>query len=115
MSRQEFDFDPERRSKISSLIAIGQKRGYLSYAEIYDALPDDIDPDDAGKFMNKCISIGIELRDENPGDGSLLDSDDTQSPDVDEEEAEAVAEVLATVSIDAELGRTTDPVRNVHA
>ena len=32
----------ERRTRLKSLIVLGKERGYLTYAEINDHLPDDV-------------------------------------------------------------------------
>ena len=39
--QQEANAD-ERRSRLKTLIILGKERGYLTYAEINDHLPDDV-------------------------------------------------------------------------
>jgi RNA polymerase primary sigma factor len=99
----------EQRKRLRQLIALGKERGYLTYAEINDHLPEDVS--DAEQIENIVIMIsglGIQVYDEAPDADTLLMSDAT--PTVADEDAVEEAEA-ALSSVDSEFGRTTDPVR----
>jgi RNA polymerase primary sigma factor len=98
-----------RRTQLKSLIALGKERGYLTYAEINDHLPDDmLDAEQLEAVISMINDMGIACYDEAPDVEALLMAEaPTQVPDEDvAEEAEA-----ALSSVDSEFGRTTDPVR----
>ncbi|MDR1530045.1 MAG: RNA polymerase sigma factor RpoD [Burkholderiales bacterium] len=98
-----------RRLRLKELIRLGKERGYLTYAEVNDHLPDEIvDPEQIDGIISMIGDMGIQVYDEAPDAETLLMSEATPtapSEDV-EEEAEAAAS-----SLDSEFGRTTDPVR----
>jgi len=99
----------ETQSQLKLLIARGKEKGYLTYAEVNDHLPDDIvDPEQIEDIINMINDMGIIVHEEAPDDESLLLSDTAVTAD-DEDAAEEAAAALAAV--DAEFGRTTDPVR----
>ncbi|HET7675386.1 MAG TPA: RNA polymerase sigma factor RpoD [Gammaproteobacteria bacterium] len=99
----------DRQSQLKILIARGKEQGYLTYAEVNDHLPDDIvDPEQIEDIVNMINDMGITVHEEAPDADSLLLSDNSVSAD-DEDAAEEAAAALAAV--DAEFGRTTDPVR----
>jgi RNA polymerase primary sigma factor len=88
---------------------LGKERGYLTYAEINDHLPDDIlDAEQIEGIISMIGDMGIQVYDEAPDAETLLMSEATPSVPAEdvEEEAEAAASTL-----DSEFGRTTDPVR----
>jgi len=99
----------QRRSQqLKDLIARGKEQGYLTYAEINDHLPNDIvDPEQIEDIVNMINDMGISVHEKAPdAESVLLDSDSAVSTDDDvAEEAEA-----ALTSVDAEFGRTADPV-----
>src|SRR5437867_2312424 len=98
-----------RRTRLKNLIVLGKERGYLTYAEINDHLPDDIlDAEQIEGIISMINDMGIQVYDEAPDAETLLMSEaaPTAAADVDEEAAEAAASTL-----DSEFGRTTDPVR----
>jgi len=94
--------------ELKNLIARGKEQGYLTYAEVNDHLPNDIvDPEQIEDIVNMINDMGITVYEKAPDAESLLLSDAAVSNDDDAaEEAEA-----ALASVDAEFGRTTDPVR----
>jgi RNA polymerase primary sigma factor len=100
----------QRRSQqLKDLIARGKEQGYLTYAEVNDHLPNDIvDPEQIEDIVNMINDMGISVHEKAPdAESILLDSDSAVSTDDDvAEEAE-----VALTSINAEFGRTTDPVR----
>ena len=103
--------DPElRRTQLKTLISLGKERGYLTYAEISDHLPDDVaDAEQIEGIIATFNNMGIQVFDEAPAAEDLLMSDNVPAS-VDEDVAEEEAE-QALSSVDSEFGRTTDPVR----
>ncbi|WP_341643661.1 RNA polymerase sigma factor RpoD [Thauera sp. SDU_THAU2] len=99
-----------RRTRLKTLITLGKERGYLTYAEISDHLPDDVaDAEQIEGIIATFNNMGIQVYDEAPAAEDLLMSDSVAS-NVDEDVAEEEAE-QALSSVDSEFGRTTDPVR----
>ncbi len=98
-----------RKRRLKNLIVLGKERGYLTYAEINDHLPEDIlDAEQIEGIISMIGDMGIQVYDETPDAETLLMSETpatVPAEDV-EEEAEAAASTL-----DSEFGRTTDPVR----
>ena len=98
-----------RRTRLKNLIVLGKERGYLTYAEINDHLPDDmLDAEQIENIISMINDMGIQVYDESPDTESLLMSDAT--PNVPDEDAVEEAEA-AVSTLDSEFGRTTDPVR----
>jgi len=99
-----------RRTRLKNLIKLGKERGFLTYAEINDHLPDDmVDAEQIESIITTFNDMGIRVYDEAPDADTLLISEAAPAavPDEDaEEEAEA-----ALSTVDPEFGRTTDPVR----
>ena len=99
-----------RRTRLKTLITLGKERGYLTYAEISDHLPDDVaDAEQIEGIIGTFNNMGIQVYDEAPAAEDLLMSDNVAAT-VDEDVAEEEAE-QALSSVDSEFGRTTDPVR----
>ena len=99
-----------RRTQLKTLISLGKERGYLTYAEISDHLPDDVaDAEQIEDIITTFNSLGIQVYDAAPAAEDLLMTDNVASP-VDEDVAEEEAE-QALSTVDSEFGRTTDPVR----
>ena len=98
----------KQAQQLKDLIARGKEQGYLTYTEVNDHLPNDIvDPEQIEDIVNMINDMGIAVHEKAPDAESLLLSDTAVSNDEDAaEEAEA-----ALASVDAEFGRTTDPVR----
>ncbi len=98
----------KQAQQLKDLIARGKEQGYLTYSEVNDHLPNDIvDPEQIEDIVNMINDMGITVHEKAPDAESLLLSDAAVSNDDDAaEEAEA-----ALASVDAEFGRTTDPVR----
>src|SRR5262247_515556 len=100
--------EDERQSQLKLLIAKGKEQGYLTYSEVNDHLPSDIvDPEQIEDIVNMINDMGITVYEKAPDAESLLLSDNAVSND--DDAADEAAAALATV--DAEFGRTTDPVR----
>ena len=98
----------ERRTRLKTLIALGKERGYLTYAEINDHLPDMLEAEQIEGIVSMINDMGITVCDEAPDAESLIMSDATPAV-ADEVAAEEAEAALSTV--DSEFGRTTDPVR----
>ena len=99
----------EQRERLRRLILQGKERGYVTYSEINDSLPDDMsDAEQIDNIVNMIQGLGIQVTEEAPDADSLLMNDNgTGITDED-----AVAEAEAALSqADSEFGRTTDPVR----
>src|SRR5690242_19747300 len=98
-----------RKRRLKTLIVLGKERGYLTYAEINDHLPDDIlDAEQIEGIISMIGDMGIQVYDEAPDAETLLMSE--SSPSVPAEDVEEEAEAAAS-TLDSEFGRTTDPVR----
>ena len=103
------DFEA-RRNKLKALIKLGKERGFLTYSEINDHLPDNlVDAEAIDAIISTFSDMGIQVFDQAPDAETLLMTENvpsaTSSDDA-EEEAEA-----ALSNVDTEFGRTTDPVR----
>jgi RNA polymerase primary sigma factor len=99
----------QQQSEIKTLIIKGKEQGYLTYAEVNDHLPDDIvDPEQIEDIIGMINDMGIEVHEVAPDTETMMP--ETPVATVDDETAteEAVAVLSA---VDAEVGRTTDPVR----
>ncbi len=98
-----------RRSRLKSLIILGKERGYLTYAEINDHLPDDVqNSEQIDGIIGMINDMGIQVYEEAP-DAEVLLMSDVPPPVADEDAVEEAEAALATV--DSDFGRTTDPVR----
>ncbi|MFC5299980.1 RNA polymerase sigma factor RpoD [Azospira restricta] len=99
-----------RKTRLKNLIKLGKERGYLTYAEINDHLPDDVvDAEQIESIISTFNDMNIQVFDEAPAAEDLLMSDATPTVADDEEVEEEAEQALSTV--DSEFGRTTDPVR----
>ena len=99
----------KQTQQLKDLIARGKEQGYLTYAEVNDHLPNGIvDPEQIEDIVNMINDMGIAVHEKAPDAESLLLSDTAVSNDDDDAAEEAEA---ALASVDAEFGRTTDPVR----
>ncbi len=99
------------QSDIKLLISKGLEQGYLTYSEVNDHLPDDmVDPEQIEDIIGMINGMGIEVHEVAPDvETLLLAGQQAGGRDVDETAAEEAAAALT--SLDAEGGRTTDPVR----
>jgi RNA polymerase primary sigma factor len=99
-----------RRQKLKTLIKFGKERGFLTYAEINDHLPENIvDPEAIEGIIGTFNDMGIAVYEHAPDAETLLLSDNVATVTSDDE-AEAAAEA-ALSTVDSDFGRTTDPVR----
>ena len=99
------------QSDIKILISKGLEQGYLTYAEVNDHLPDDmVDPEQIEDIIGMINGMGIEVHEIAPDAETLLLAGNSGSGrEVDDTVAEEAAATLS--ALDAEGGRTTDPVR----
>ena len=98
-----------RKRRLKNLIVLGKERGFLTFAEINDHLPDDVlDAEQIEAVISMIGDMGIQVYDEAPDAETLLLSD--AAPTAPSEDVEEAAEA-AVSTLDSEFGRTTDPVR----
>ncbi|MDR1996080.1 MAG: RNA polymerase sigma factor RpoD [Azonexus sp.] len=111
MAETQEPLDAEaRKTRLKALIKLGKERGYLTYAEINDHLPDDVvDAESIEAIISTFSDMSIQVFDEAPAAEDLLMSDAAATATDDEEVEEQAEQALSTV--DSEFGRTTDPVR----
>ena len=99
-----------KRNKLKSLIKLGKERGFLTYAEINDHLPEDlVDAEAVESIITTFGDMGITVYERAPDAETLLINDNTPVVSSDEDAEEEAEAALSTV--DSEFGRTTDPVR----
>ena len=98
----------DQQSRLKLLIAKGKEQGYLTYAEVNDHLPEGIvDTEQIEDIVSMINDMGITVHEVAPDADDLLMME--TEVNTDEDAAEEAAAALAT--LDAEFGRTTDPVR----
>ena len=103
--------DETRKMRLKTLIKLGKERGFLTYAEVNDHLPDDVvDAEQIESIISTFNDMGIQVYDEAPDAETLLMSDNAPPAVADDADFEEQAE-QALSTVDAEFGRTTDPVR----
>src|SRR5688572_15971715 len=100
-----------RRTRLKNLIKLGKDRGFLTYAEINDHLPDDlVDAEQIEAIISTFGDMGIQVYDQAPDQEQLLISADAPAAAPTDDDVEEQAEA-ALSTVDSEFGRTTDPVR----
>lgn len=101
-----------RENKLNSLIAIGKDKGYLTFEEVNDHLPDVVDHEQIEDIIGMLSDdMGITICSND--DEMLLNAAGNPTvvaPVTPEAPAEPAPQNLLS-TIDEELGRTTDPVR----
>jgi RNA polymerase primary sigma factor len=99
-----------QKKRLKNLIVLGKDRGYLTYAEINDHLPDDLtEAEQIEGVVTMLADMGITVYDEAPDAETLLMTE--QTPPVADEDVVEEAEEALSLTVDSEFGRTTDPVR----
>ena len=99
----------DQQSRIKALITLGKERGYLTYGEINDHLPEDtVDADQIEDIIGMFSDLGIMVHEDGMDTDEMerLAEAASSNDDVSTDEAAAVL-----ASSDGEFGRTTDPVR----
>src|SRR5919109_974956 len=100
-----------RRTRLKNLIKLGKERGFLTYSEINDHLPDDlVDAEQIEAIISTFGDMGIQVYDQAPDQETLLIAADAQPVAQADDDVEEQAEA-ALSTVDSEFGRTTDPVR----
>ncbi|MGA9335959.1 MAG: RNA polymerase sigma factor RpoD [Rudaea sp.] len=98
----------QQQSEIKTLIIKGKEQGYLTYAEVNDHLPDDIvDPEQIEDIIGMINDMGIEVHEIAPDTETML----PENPVATDDETATEEAVAVLSAVDAEVGRTTDPVR----
>jgi RNA polymerase primary sigma factor len=98
----------ERRTRLKALILLGKERGYLTFAEINDHLPELLEVEQIEGVVSMINDMGITVHDQAPDVENQVMTDATPVA-ADEDAVEAAEAALSTV--DSDFGRTTDPVR----
>ncbi len=101
----------DHQASLKNLIASGREKGYLTYNEVNDHLPQGVTEEErVEELIQTIVSMGIQVYDVPPDDASLLLADDSEADPDDVEMAEA-AEVAAALADSDGEARTHDPVR----
>lgn len=95
-----------RKQQLIDLIEKAKELGYLTYADVNDVLPDDVDEDQQSQIMTILGDFGIPMFETPPDEDELLAGEVVLF-----DEAAADQATMALAEVDNELGRTTDPVR----
>ena len=99
----------DRKARLMKLITLGKERGYVTYSEINDNIPNTLLDEDAIETIVTILgNLNIEVHEVAPDEEQLLIQGAGEA--VTDEDAEAEAEA-ALSTVDSEFGRTTDPVR----
>ncbi|KGQ70712.1 RNA polymerase sigma factor RpoD [Chelonobacter oris] len=94
------------KSQLKLLIAQGKEQGYLTFAEVNDHLPEElVDAEQIEDIIQMINDMGIQVLESAPDADDLMLTENI----ADEDAVEEATQVLS--SVEAELGRTTDPVR----
>ena len=94
------------KSQLKLLIAQGKEQGYLTFAEVNDHLPEElVDAEQIEDIIQMINDMGIQVLESAPDADDLMLNENI----ADEDAVEEATQVLS--SVEAELGRTTDPVR----
>ncbi|MFT4628948.1 MAG: RNA polymerase primary sigma factor [Arenicella sp.] len=98
-----------KKTELKRLIIKGKEQGFLTYREINDHLPEDMnDTDQIESVVNMINDMGIDVFDSVPdADSLLLKAQNEKEAEDDDDNTDAA---LAT-AVESEFGRTTDPVR----
>ena len=98
----------DRRAMLRYLIGKGKQQGFLTYAEVNDFLADDVsDPEQIEDVIAMISDMGIAVHEDAPNDEMLL----LRGQMVDDEDSTDEAVTAFVMDFEAELGRTSDPVR----
>ena len=99
----DFEQEPEEydvQDEVKELLARGREQGFLTYEEIHEAMPEHaLEGDKYDEMIALIVEMGIDVVESAQEDGGVIATDD-------EEEVPSAAALN-----EAEIGRTTDPVR----
>jgi RNA polymerase primary sigma factor len=101
---------PDKQSQIKALIAQGKEKGFLTYAEVADHLPEIVDSEQIEDIISMIQAMGIPVHEDAPDTEAQLFSEPAVVATAEEEE-EAAEEAITNATVDDQFGRTTDPVR----
>jgi RNA polymerase primary sigma factor len=100
----------KRRQELKTLIKMGKTRGFLTYQEINDHLPEKLVNEEILEAIISMLNdLGVAVYEEAPDEVTLLLAGGSIAGSTDEEAEEAAEDALSMV--DSEFGRITDPVR----
>ena len=100
-----------RRTRLRNLIKLGKERGFLTFTEVNDHLPDDlVDAEQIESIISTFGDMGIPVYDQAPNPEEIVINPDAPPVATTDEDVEEQAEA-ALSTVDSEFGRTTDPVR----
>jgi RNA polymerase primary sigma factor len=105
------DLQTQKQSQIKILIALGKEKGFLTFAEVSDNLPDVIDSEQIEDIVTMIQAMGIAVYEDAPDEERQLFSEPSVVATAEEEEDAAEEAAAAIASNDDQFGRTTDPVR----
>ena len=100
----------DKQSQIKILIAQGKEKGFLTYAEVADHLPEIVDSEQIEDIISMIQAMGIPVHEDAPDTEAQLFSEPAVVATAEEEE-EAAEEAITNATVDDQFGRTTDPVR----
>lgn len=101
----------QKQSQIKVLIALGKEKGYLTFSDVSDNLPEVVDSEQIDDIIGMIQAMGIQVHEEAPDDAEQLFSEPSVVATAEEEEDAAEEAAAAIASNDDQFGRTTDPVR----
>lgn len=106
MTFSEEDYSP----KLKQLIAKGKDQGFLTYHELNDHLPDDIDPKQIDNIISMVSNMGITMHGSPLEYGSIQINEDSN---INSNQLHLDDEIPPPLldTLDIELSRTTDPVK----
>src|SRR3546814_13534959 len=65
----------QKQSQIKVLIALGKEKGYLTYAEVADHLPEIVDTEQIEDIISMIQAMGIKVHEEAPQEDEQLFSE----------------------------------------
>ncbi len=98
-----------KKTELKRLILKGKEQGFLTYREINDHLPEDMnDTDQIESVVNMINDMGIDVFDAVPDADTILHK---AASDKEAEEDDDNTDAVLATAVESEFGRTTDPVR----
>ncbi|MBT4315790.1 MAG: RNA polymerase sigma factor RpoD, partial [Candidatus Thioglobus sp.] len=95
------------KQALQKLITVGKEKGYLTYSEINDILPEDLlTQEQVEPIVTILEELDITVSDSVPDADTLVVESGAKA-----QSTSAEAAVAALAALDSEFGRTTDPVR----
>ena len=80
-AHHEEDDKETRLNKLKALIRMGKERGYLTYSEVNDHMPENIvDPDQIDQIISTLADLGIQVYEQAPTADDLLIGDSVRLP-----------------------------------